>query len=157
MELVLRNAKRDKRTYVEETFHGKSESISSTSLLVSTGAPGPKSHCRKTGNRVNHNFCFPGPFLSRTQNDTFALDLGIERIARLQPQPPTNRAGQNDLAFGGNFGLHGKTILPLAEAELAERPGSFRPMVLTYSSVITSPGLSEKRTVSSQTLVKAQS
>src|ERR1019366_8594236 len=31
-----------KRIYIEEAFHGKSESISSTSLLVRTGAPGPK-------------------------------------------------------------------------------------------------------------------
>src|ERR1035437_10916981 len=42
VNLVLDNAKRQKRTQIEKTFHGKSESISSTSLLVRTGAPGPK-------------------------------------------------------------------------------------------------------------------
>src|ERR1017187_1341440 len=41
VELVVDDAKRQQRTHVEKILHGKSASISSTSLLVRTGAPGP--------------------------------------------------------------------------------------------------------------------
>jgi hypothetical protein len=36
------NTQRRKYIHIKKAFHGKSESISSTSLLVRTGAPGPK-------------------------------------------------------------------------------------------------------------------
>ena len=42
MEFVVDDAERYKRTHVEKIFHGKSESISFTSLWVKTGASGPK-------------------------------------------------------------------------------------------------------------------
>ena len=35
-----------------------------------------------------------------------------EGITGTNTQPAPNRTGKHDLTFGGNSGLHGKTILP---------------------------------------------
>jgi hypothetical protein len=37
--------------------------------------------------------------------------VGIERIAGPKSQFVADATGENDLTFGGNLGLHGKTIL----------------------------------------------
>src|ERR1700730_1575911 len=42
MKYMLAQPKRDEYIHVEQILHGKSASISSTSLLVRTGAPGPR-------------------------------------------------------------------------------------------------------------------
>src|SRR5271166_6544680 len=42
MKLVVDDAERHKCAHIAKIFHGKSESISCTSLWVKTGAPGPK-------------------------------------------------------------------------------------------------------------------
>ncbi len=39
----------------------------------------------------------------------------VQQVARMYAESAANRAGQNNLSFGGNSGLHGKTILPQAE------------------------------------------
>jgi len=49
VKFMLRQAERDKRIHIEEIDHGKFERISSTSLLLNCGAPGP---ALKTGRPV---------------------------------------------------------------------------------------------------------
>jgi hypothetical protein len=52
------------------------------------------------------------PFPARRQHNSAILDLGVQRIPRLNVEAAAERAWQNNLPFGGNLGLHGKTILP---------------------------------------------
>ena len=46
------------------------------------------------------------------QHDPILLDGNVERIAGANAELAAKRSGKNDLAFGGDPGLHGKTILP---------------------------------------------
>ena len=46
------------------------------------------------------------------QNNAFAFEFGVQRIAGLKTKPATQPARQNHLALGGNRSSHGKTILP---------------------------------------------
>src|SRR5258708_26825199 len=52
------------------------------------------------------------PFLARRQYNTPILYVGVERIACTNIEAAPKRPWKNDLSLGGNFGLHGKTILP---------------------------------------------
>jgi hypothetical protein len=60
------------------------------------------------------------------QNDTAALDAGIEGVTGAKSQFAADRAGENDLPFGGELGLHGKTILPDSPTSGNEGPSSER-------------------------------
>src|SRR5271155_2034437 len=57
------------------------------------------------------------PFLARGQNDPSIFNIRIEGVAWPKTEPTPQRAGKNDLAFGRDLGLHGKTILPRIEAQ----------------------------------------
>jgi hypothetical protein len=52
------------------------------------------------------------PFLARRQYNTPILYIGVQRIACTDIEAPPKWPWKNDLSFRGNFGLHGKTILP---------------------------------------------
>src|SRR5258708_24891964 len=54
------------------------------------------------------------PFLARRQYNTPILYVGVQRIACTNIEAASKRPGKNDLSLRGNFGLHGKTILPLS-------------------------------------------
>src|SRR5438552_19173254 len=51
------------------------------------------------------------PFLARRQHNPPVLYIGVQRITCTNVEPAAKGAWKNDLAFGGDFGLHGKTIL----------------------------------------------
>ena len=53
------------------------------------------------------------PSPARRQYNTPVLYIGIQRITWPNIELPAERPWKNDLPLGGNFGLHGKTILPL--------------------------------------------
>jgi hypothetical protein len=50
--------------------------------------------------------------MTHGEHNTLSFHLDIERITRANSQPAPKRPGKNDLAFGGDSRLHGKTILP---------------------------------------------
>ncbi len=52
------------------------------------------------------------PFLARRQYNTPTLYVGVQRIACTNIEAAPKRPWKNDLSLRGNFGLHGKTILP---------------------------------------------
>jgi hypothetical protein len=52
------------------------------------------------------------PFLARRQYNTPILYIGVQRIARTDIEAASKWPWKNDLSLRGNFGLHGKTILP---------------------------------------------
>jgi hypothetical protein len=52
------------------------------------------------------------PFLARRQYNTPILYVGVQRIACTNIEAAPKRPWKNDLSLRGNFGLHGKTILP---------------------------------------------
>jgi hypothetical protein len=54
------------------------------------------------------------PFLVRRQYDTPILYVDVQWIACTNIEAAPKRPWKNDLSLGGNFGLHGKTILPLS-------------------------------------------
>lgn len=69
----------------------------------------------QSGDRIGYEFGAMLPFLTRRQDDPTIFNVGLEGITRLEIESPPQRAGKNDLAFGGELGLHGKTILPCTE------------------------------------------
>jgi len=52
------------------------------------------------------------PFPARRQHNSAILDVGVQGITCPNVESAAERTGKNDLPFGGNLGLHGKTILP---------------------------------------------
>jgi hypothetical protein len=52
------------------------------------------------------------PFLARRQYNTPILYIGVQRIACRDIEAAAKWPWKNDSSLGGNFGLHGKTILP---------------------------------------------
>jgi len=52
------------------------------------------------------------PFLARRQYNTPILYIGVQRIACTDIEAAAKWPWKNDLSLRGNFGLHGKTILP---------------------------------------------
>jgi hypothetical protein len=52
------------------------------------------------------------PFLARRQYNTPILYIDVQRIACTDIEATAKRPWKNDLSLCGNFGLHGKTILP---------------------------------------------
>jgi hypothetical protein len=52
------------------------------------------------------------PFLARRQYNTPILYIGVQRIACTDIEAAPKWSWKNDLSLRGNFGLHGKTILP---------------------------------------------
>jgi hypothetical protein len=52
------------------------------------------------------------PFLARCQYNTPILYIGVQRIACTDIEAAPKWPRKNDLSLRGNFGLHGKTILP---------------------------------------------
>src|SRR5205085_9002283 len=54
-------------------------------------------------------------FPARSQDYASILDICVQRIARPNVQTTAQQAGQNNLAFCRNLGLHSKTILPYAQ------------------------------------------
>jgi hypothetical protein len=52
------------------------------------------------------------PFFARRQYNTPILYIGVQRIACTDIEAAPKWARKNDLSLRGNFGLHGKTILP---------------------------------------------
>jgi hypothetical protein len=52
------------------------------------------------------------PFLARRQYNTPILYIGVQRIACTDIEAAPKWPWKNDLSLRGNFGLHGKTILP---------------------------------------------
>jgi hypothetical protein len=47
----------------------------------------------------------------RREHNAPSFDVNVEGIASLNSELTTKSAGKNDLPFGGDPGLHGKTIL----------------------------------------------
>jgi hypothetical protein len=52
------------------------------------------------------------PFLARRQYNTPILYIGVQRIACTDIEAAAKWPWKNDLSLRGNFGLHGKIILP---------------------------------------------
>jgi len=52
------------------------------------------------------------PFLARRQYNAPILYIGVQRIACTDIEAAPKWPRKNDLSLRGNFGLHGKTILP---------------------------------------------
>src|SRR5882724_425474 len=52
------------------------------------------------------------PFLARRQHNSSVLYIGVQGITCPNIESAAKRAWKNDLPFRGNFGLHGKTVLP---------------------------------------------
>src|ERR1700675_2362672 len=52
------------------------------------------------------------PFLARRQYNTPILYIGVQRIACTDIEAAPKRPRKHDLSLRGDFGLHGKTILP---------------------------------------------
>jgi hypothetical protein len=52
------------------------------------------------------------PFPARRQHNSASLDIGVQGIPCPNVESAAERTGKNNLPFGGNLGLHGKTILP---------------------------------------------
>jgi|SRR5580700_12213274 hypothetical protein len=52
------------------------------------------------------------PFFARRQYNTPILYIGVQRIASTDIEAAPEWPRKNDLSLRGNFGLHGKTILP---------------------------------------------
>jgi hypothetical protein len=59
------------------------------------------------------------PFLARRQYNTPILYIAVQRIACTDIEAAPKWPGKNDLSLRGNFGLHGKTILPSSRADFA--------------------------------------
>jgi hypothetical protein len=55
-----------------------------------------------------------GAFLARSQHNSSILYVGVQGIACTNIEAAPKRPWKNDLSLRGNFGLHGKTILPLS-------------------------------------------
>jgi len=53
-----------------------------------------------------------GAFLARRQYNSPILYVRVQWIARADIEAAAKRPWKNDLSLCGNFGLHGKTILP---------------------------------------------
>ena len=53
-----------------------------------------------------------GAFLARRQYNSPILYIRVQWIARADIEAAAQWAWKNDLSLRGNFGLHGKTILP---------------------------------------------
>ena len=70
------------------------------------------------------------------EDDALALDGGFERVARMQAELAPDGAGENDLAFAGNFGLHGKTVLP-CEAYFAKRRNGDGEPITRYTPIVS--------------------
>jgi hypothetical protein len=54
------------------------------------------------------------PLVARRQHNSPILYIGVQRITCPNIESAAKRAWKNDLSLRGNFGLHGKTILPLS-------------------------------------------
>jgi hypothetical protein len=54
-----------------------------------------------------------GALSLRRQDNSPVLNIRFQRIPGTNIEPATKRTGKNDLPLSGNFGLHGKTILPM--------------------------------------------
>jgi hypothetical protein len=59
--------------------------------------------------------------MAQGEHNTLSFHIDIERIARANSEPAPQRPGKNDLAFSGNSGLHGKTILPRPDIIMQSR------------------------------------
>jgi hypothetical protein len=66
----------------------------------------------KTGNGISDNLDPVRTLPAGCQNNASSFDVGIERIAGENTEPATKQARKHNLAFGGDPGFHGKTILP---------------------------------------------
>src|SRR5258708_14982682 len=51
--------------------------------------------------------------LTWCQQNTSALDIGVQWVGGTNVQAAAKGPGKNDLSLSGDFGLHGKTILPM--------------------------------------------
>jgi hypothetical protein len=67
---------------------------------------------RQAGYRISDDPALMRTLFEWRWDDASRLDFGIEGITGANTQPAPNRTGKHDLTFGGNSGLHGKTILP---------------------------------------------
>ena len=71
--------------------------------------------CRKhrhARDSICHDFDLVWPLLPGRQYNPSTIDAGVQWITGANAEPATQRAWENNLPFGRNFGLHGKTILP---------------------------------------------
>lgn len=69
---------------------------------------------RKAGCPIDDDLRTPPLLRPWCQDNPTVRDLRIKRIAGTNIQLSSHRAGKNDLSFGRDRGLHGKTILPQA-------------------------------------------
>ena len=92
--------------------HEKFAKISSTSLLLSVGAFGPRSK-RAVRNGISHEFNSVEAFLARRQDNSPILYIGVQWITWSNIESAAKRFRKNDLSLRRYFGLHGKTILPI--------------------------------------------
>jgi hypothetical protein len=68
----------------------------------------------------------------RRQYNTAIFYIGVQRISGANIQTTAEGPGKYDLSFGGNSGLHGKTILPLSKPY----GNAFRPVCSFVASVV---------------------
>src|SRR6187551_1354445 len=66
---------------------------------------------RQTSYRIGDDLALPRLLSVRHQNNASRLNADLHRIAGLNAKLAPKRPRKNNLAFGRNFGLHGKTIL----------------------------------------------
>jgi len=61
---------------------------------------------------IGDDACLTGGLPVGCEDNSAGLDVGVERIAGANTEPAPEWSWKNDLTFGGDLGLHGKTILP---------------------------------------------
>jgi len=64
---------------------------------------------------------------SRSQDNALAFEFRLQRIARLEVKFAPDTVGDNNLTFGWNLGLRGKTILPKTFQRTREAAGCSSP------------------------------
>src|SRR5215470_2863380 len=66
----------------------------------------------KTRHGVGDNLRVSGMFPAWTEHNPSINDVRVQRVSLSDAEPAAQRTWKDDLAFGGNFSLHSKTILP---------------------------------------------
>ena len=78
-------------------------------------------------------------FLARRQYDTPILYIGVQRIACTDIEAAPKWPRKHDLSLSGDFGLHGKTILPSWRRFHNASSSMFLPKILRSSWLMVVP------------------
>jgi len=92
-------------------------------MTLRSRAVGAGTESRQSSRRIGYDPDSVTTLVTRCQHDSTGFDVRLKDVTGADPKTTAKRTRENNLALGGYFGLHGKTVLPhLAPDSQARKP-----------------------------------